>query len=208
VCAYPTADLWCEMYEPMFFFNHKFAFNTKKGSREQPTFAMMTRKKIPFDIFINHFPEIDLPVTLSSGIHLVFSRENKPLPQEFIQVFLEDIDQHKKTEFTEFVPCFRLPHLNDFIALVFWRADLMEYEYILVTFEKNGRLIDKRVIGGTKSNGETMLSRVATIDEDLIIFVAEGIGNLDEQHYEANSSNIFHFEILPSGDILQMINEN
>lgn len=168
----------------------------------------MIQKKIPFEIFVSHFPLVDLPITLNSEVHHIFSRENKPLTQGMIIQYLENLDQHQKTEYTEFVPCFQLPNPDDFIGLVFWRADLMEYEYFLVTFDKRGNLIDKKIIAGTKSNGETMLKRVATIDEDLIIFVAEGISDLDDKHYHADSSNTFHFEILPSGDILQMINED
>jgi len=167
----------------------------------------MTKKVSPFKEFLSYFPPIQLPITLSSDLHLVFSKENKPLPQALTFEFLQQ-GEEGEDEFTEYVPCFSLKVGEQFVPVVFWKAGLMSYEYILATFQRNGSFISSKVIAGTKSDGESMLKRIATIDEEALITVAEGTSPLDESQYEANQSQTFQFEIAETGDILQMIIEN
>ncbi|MDH3652007.1 MAG: hypothetical protein OEQ53_20135 [Saprospiraceae bacterium] len=163
--------------------------------------------KLSFLDFLNFFPKIELPMTLGSDTHHVFDQENKPLPEVAIEKYLTPIVP-RKDEFTEYIACFRLPSTDQYHAIVFWQAALMEYKYVLVTYDLKGTFIDKRIIAGTTSNGKTLLKRVATIDEDGIVFVAEGEGDLGQHQYSAEDGRTFHFEILQTGDILLMINEN
>ena len=83
----------------------------------------------------------------------------------------------------------------------------MNYEYVLVTYDLKGEQIASQVIAGTKSNGESILSRVATFDPDGVVYIAEGIGAADQRHYNAAESKNYELEILPSGDILHMMND-
>jgi hypothetical protein len=87
------------------------------------------------------------------------------------------------------VPCFRLPNLDDIHALVYWRAELLQYDYILASFDKSGTLLDAQSIGGTTIEGQTVRQRVATLEEDGFIFVAEGTA-----HYEAGATTNFAAE--------------
>ncbi len=168
----------------------------------------MTRRKTLFQALLDYFPEVELPITLTSDTHHIFSQENKPLPQSIIEAYLLEAGRDSVGEFEEYVACFRLPAADDYIGVVVWKADLMSYEYLLKTFDKRGSLIASQVIAGTKTNGETILKRVATLDEDGIVLVAEGLAATDEESYDPERSRTFQFEISPTGDILHTLSEN
>ncbi len=149
-----------------------------------------------------------MPVTLSEDTHLVFSRENKPLPQPLIHEFISNNEEADEEQMAEYIACFRLQDQEHFSAIVFWRASLMEYAYILATFDHGGQTIDRKIIAGTKSDGDTLLTRVATIDEDCLVSIAEGIGSADGKDYDPSSSTTYQLEISPTGDILHMLDEH
>lgn len=104
----------------------------------------MKIKKPTFGQFLKKFPEIDLPITLTEESHLEFSRRNSPLPQEMIHEFIHTIEQSDFDEFTEFIPCVKLPKTDGFHAIIYWRAGLMDYEYTLATFTEKGQFIEKK----------------------------------------------------------------
>lgn len=158
------------------------------------------KKKYPRELeaLLACFPPIDPPITLSEEVAYRFSRENKPLPQKLIAELFSA--WHKMDEYTEIVPCFQLPMEEDFLAIVYWKGSLMSYEYILATLASNGVLINKKVIAGTISNGATVKSSVATIDEDGCVFTMVGEYNEGEQYNPQNSSG-YRFEMLPDGTI-------
>jgi hypothetical protein len=168
---------------------------------------MIGNQRTTFLDFLSLFPEIEFPVTLTSDSHHIFSKNNDPLPEYIVQKFLEDISGEESSEYKEYIACFRLPDHFDFYGIVFWKADLMKYEYVLTTFDKKGRLIGKQVIAGTKSNGKTILERIATLQEDGSIVVAEGENEADELYYQAGKSRTYHFELLQTGDILLLSDE-
>ena len=157
---------------------------------------------LKFAHFLDKFPEIELPVTLGEDTHHYFSRNNEPLPDQMIQEFIfpleEDLD-----ELTEFVPCFKILGTKNFHAIVYWRAGLMNYQYVLVTFTEKGLLIDKRVIAGTFSDGQVLTQSVATIDEDWIISIASGQSEGISTDYNAASSTAYQLELLPDGKIVR-----
>ena len=167
----------------------------------------MKHKSIPFAVLLERFPEVELPITLTTDTHHLFSTQNKPLTEAMVERFLrapdDDVD-----EFTEFIACFRLPVAEHYQALVYWKASLMQYEYILTTFDLKGRFITRHTIAGMKSNGESILKRIATIDDEGVILVAEGVAPINDDQYEASKSHTFQLEISPTGDILQSLSEN
>ncbi len=167
----------------------------------------MPTDKNTFRKLLSYFPEIELPVTLTSETHHIFSKENKPLPEVLIRSYLKGSDGDLG-EFEEYIACFQLPRAESFVGLVYWKADLMKYQYVLVTFDQHGQQVASQIIAGTKSNGETILKRVATFDAEGVIYIAEGVGQADERHYQAGNSRNYQLEILPSGDILHMMNDN
>ena len=159
-------------------------------------------QQINFFDFLGLFPEIEFPVILTADSHHFFSQNNDPIPEKVIRKFINELTGEETSPFVEYIACFRLPDHLDFHGIVFWKADLMKYEYFLTTFDKNGRLVGKQIIAGTKSNGNTILERIATIQEDGSIIVAEGEDDANELYYQAAKSRTYHFELLPTGDIL------
>ena len=155
---------------------------------------------------LQFFPLIELPITLTSEVHHLFSKENKLLPSSLIRSFISEAEQ--EDEFTEYVACFSLPATEHYQPIVFWKASLMSYEYILATYQLDGLMISNKVIAGTKSDGNSLLKRIATIDEEGLIIIAEGMGSLDERYYKADQSHTYQLEVTETGDILQTIIEN
>lgn len=148
---------------------------------------------------ITYFPEILLPITLSEDLALVFSAENRALPDTLIS---ETIGLWEKLdEFTELIPCFNLTLETKHHALVYWKGSLMSYEYVLVTFSENLDLISKKVIAGTISNGRTIKKSIANIDKELNINAVVG-ESLADSKYNPTNSKAYNFEILPDGVIV------
>jgi len=148
--------------------------------------------------FIEYFPEINPPITLTEDLAITFSAQNKPFPA---QIIAEIMSQWEKIdEFTELVPCFKLATPGEFFALVYWKGSLMSHEYILITISKDFNLLSKKVIAGTISNGQTVKKSIANIDEQLNINAVVGESKVDEK-YNPQKSKAYNFEILPDGFI-------
>ena len=157
---------------------------------------------ITFTEFLQFFPELDLPVTFSEDTHHDFSRNNDALPQVAIDRFIEPVEG-EMDEFTEIVPCIRIAATYDFEAVVYWKAGLMNYQYKLATFDKNGTPLDSRVLAGTFTDGKIITRSYATIDEDWLINVVSGqTGVHHEEEYNATESRAFSLELLPDGKII------
>ena len=166
---------------------------------------MKKEEKPSFKHFLKKFPKIDLPVTLVEESSLSFSRINEPIPHLMIEEFLRPIEDVEIDDYTEYVPCFSIPKTSLFYAIVYWKASLLNYEYILATFTKKGELIDKRTIAGTNSDGKSLVKSVATIDEDWVIYMVGGVAPIaSTKNYEPTSSQSINLELLPSGQIVPM----
>lgn len=164
-------------------------------------------KKLPeFSDFLKYFEEIQPPVIITEETIDNIKDVTKPLPIEMIDEFITrwegEID-----EFTEIIPCFSLPPEEEFKSLIYWKAGLLRYEYIIVTLDKTDTLISKKTICGTIVEGEIIKKSVAKIDEDLIIHIQAG-ASYDVHNYDPNQSQAFTIEIMPSGDMLFHIDDN
>lgn len=167
---------------------------------------MLSDLDLSFDHFLSFFPEVELPVILSDESPHTFDRHNTPLPAHIIEAFLVQADPGSIDEFTEYVPCFRLPEQSEFHALIYWKAGLLDYQFHLVTYDKkSGKLIDHTILSGVKAVNNKVTRSVATIDEDLIIHVVRGESIEEESPYDASSTVSYHFEILPGGQIISSI---
>ena len=124
-------------------------------------------KKPTFRQFLNKFPEITLPITLTEESHLEFSRQNEPLAKEMIEEFIFSIEQSDFDEFTEFIPCVKIPDTHGFHAIVYWRAGLLDYEYTLATFTEKGQFVDKKFIAGNFDEYPIWIARYSTSDPTL-----------------------------------------
>ena len=162
-------------------------------------------KKAPtvtFADFLNSFPEVDLPIVLTEDAQAVFSKENTPLTKIMVEQFIVPMD-NEIDEFTEYVPCCRIPKTYDFHAIVLWKGGLMNYEYFLITFDKKGNLIEKKMIAGTQVKGDSLLRTVATIEEDWTIASVVGVASAkDALAYDPATTLDSTLELLPDGKII------
>ncbi|MCC6723667.1 MAG: hypothetical protein IT258_04105 [Saprospiraceae bacterium] len=156
-----------------------------------------------FNQFIQVFPVEKLPISINDESASAYSLENEPLSQKAIEEFILPIETDSD-ELTEFVPGFRLTGLKDATALLYWKAGLLSYQYVLVTFENSGKLIDRQVIAGTVSDGKGLVRTVATIDEAMTIYMVSGFAEGSEDEYDASSSTARELELLPDGRMIEL----
>ena len=166
---------------------------------------MKKERNIGFDQFVDFFPEVDLPVTLTEESSLDFSRLNTPFSGEAVAKFIIPIEA-ETDEYTEYLPCFRLKNVGNIHALVYWKAGLLNYEYKMVTFDSDGMLIDGKVIAGTITNQETIVRTVSTIDEDWIIHTVVGQQEVNTNKLSTDSKS-YTLELLATGEIIFSLNE-
>lgn len=159
----------------------------------------MAIKKINFANFLKLFPKVELPITLDEHSHHTFSKENKPLPAALIEKFIIPHDKGQIDEFTEYIPCFRIPEQQDFEAVVYWKAMLMDYNYIMITFDKKGNFIQSYHIGGTRSDGHQIARLLSTIHPSLQIDLAAGSSALNQTEYSPTDTKVFKIQLLPNG---------
>ena len=156
--------------------------------------------KIEFKIFLKKFPSVEMPVTISDEVSSEFSKRNEPLSMPLIEQYILSNEENDPDDFTEYVPCFKIKGTKKMDAVVYWKAGLMTYEYVLMTFSPKGDLIDKRVIAGTKVENDVVVKSVATIDEDFNIFVVGGV-NKDGHEYNPGNSQSVSLQLLQTGKI-------
>jgi hypothetical protein len=160
-------------------------------------------QKIIFPDFIAKFPPVSMPITLGSDDHHVFGTENDPLSDAFIAQFIHPLETvTPDEEFTEYIPCFGIADTEQFIALVWWKAELLNYEYILATFTLKGEIISHQVIAGTKVVDGKVYRAVATINEEYEIAIVEGVSDDGDKLFDPTSSNTRFLEIMINGEIV------
>ncbi len=147
------------------------------------------KTKKGFKTFLTKFPIIkDLPLVLNEDARRRFSLSNKPVSNETVEQFCLDDGETYADEYTEYVACFRLPDTADFYGFVLWRGSLLEYSYLLVTFDKRGGMIEKNVIGGTKVVDGRFHTIEATVKSNTEIVVVE-LESTDGSHAPTQTKN-------------------
>lgn len=157
------------------------------------------------DKILHYFPLIELPVLVSDDYLHDFESGADPFPQSFIEEVLLDWEKDAD-EFTEFIPCFRIPGEEKFDAVVYWKGGLLKYDFIMVTLDKKGNLINKKSIASTIIKDNMIKKSVASIEPDLIINIIAGQSK-DSEDYDGTLSKSFSMEILPSGEIIFAFDE-
>lgn len=164
----------------------------------------MTRAQ-SFKLFLKHFSKEKLPLTLSDDNISYFDRKNRPLSSDVIRQFIlqkaEPMDEEDE-EFTEFIACNIIPDTKNFHAVVYWKGTLLEYDYIMATFDDNGVLINRKVIAGTRSDGQNIKRSVATIDQDWIINIIAGEQVNKNEQYDPRRSKLMTMELMANGEII------
>jgi hypothetical protein len=159
--------------------------------------------KYTFEQYLEKYPPINMPVTLGEDTHHTFGLENMPFAEEMIAQYMQPIEPEDIDEFTEFLPCFRIADIDEFVAVVYWKAALLTYEYVLVTYNLKGEFINRKVIARTHVKGEQIVRSVATIDDEFVIFIGEGITSAIADDFDPTKSKTYNMEILPNGEIIQ-----
>ncbi len=73
--------------------------------------------KVSFEHFLEKFPEIALPVTLTAESHHHFDKYNDPLHLLMIEQFIVPYEEDDPDDMTEYMACFRLSDPGDFHAV-------------------------------------------------------------------------------------------
>ncbi len=159
----------------------------------------MTRSQ-SFSAFLEYFSEEKLPITLTEENVTYFSNRNPPIPQELIRRFIAQ-NTTEDDEYTEYIACCKIPKTDKIHALIYWKVGLLSYEYVLVTYNKNGVIIDRKVVAGTKLDGNRIIHSVATIDENWIVNVVVGQQKESEKLYDPAGSKNVSLELMANGEI-------
>lgn len=156
-----------------------------------------------FADFVGKFPTVPMPIILGEDTHHVFAQENEPLPDSMIAQFIHPTEGAGFVDdpYTEYVPCFAIDDTSNFIALVWWKAELLNYEYVLATFTNKGDLIDRQVIAFTRVQDGRIVRAITTIDEEWVIFIAEG-ESAEGDAFDPSTSRMRDMEIMVNGTIV------
>ncbi len=156
--------------------------------------------------FLSYFEEVTPPLVITEDTISNIKDVTRPLPNEMIIEFIQRWDE-SIDELTEITPCFSLPPTSEYTAIVYWKASLLKYEYIMVTLDSSHTMIAKKTLCGTLIEGDIIKKSVAKIDEDLIIHIQAGAQYADSD-YSPDLSQSYSIEILESGDMLFHIDES
>ncbi len=152
-----------------------------------------------FGQYLDFFPDVEFPVVLSSEYMQIFSKENKPLPEHLTLKFMNQGSEAEGNDL-EYIACFKFPPQKNFHAVIFLKIDIMNYQYILQTFDAKGVEIDRKKIAGMEVVENELKENVALIDEDLIILNMKGSQDINED-FDIKERTSFAYEILEDGKI-------
>ena len=158
------------------------------------------KPKIRFTEFLDRFHEVEWPAVLTEESYVEFSRRSKPLPQLLIEAFIAPFEGIDET--TEFIPCLKWAISKDITAVVYWKAELLNYQYILGVYNNEGFQIDRQVIAGSGYSDEQVLRRVATISSDRIVHILEGAEDLKSGSFDPVDTDRYQLEIADDGEII------
>ncbi len=152
---------------------HKlFHKDGESGETHKHTTSIITPKsELRFEDFLNLFPPIELPFSITSDTERTIAKVHDPLHPAWVTRFL--LDPENLDEYTEFMPCFSIPNTEKFVGLVYWQASLEGSAYFLTTFSKSGNIIDQKIIAGTLYLKNAMVQMVCSIAEDWSILRSE-----------------------------------
>lgn len=154
-----------------------------------------------FKEFLGYFPEVAPPFTITDESISKFKEVNDYIPEDGVQEHIHAWESDEVDEFTEYFPCLRLPTTNKYIALIYWKASILKYEYFLVTLDQKGSLISKKVICGMVVENNIISTSAARIDEDRIIHIMIG-SIIDNESFDGSNTKAYNMEIMDDGNIL------
>lgn len=156
-----------------------------------------------FDDFLACFETVEPPFTITEET-VGLLEKNEPIPEIFVDEFLSQWEL-EHDEFSEYVAILKLPAQKEYEAIIYWKASLLKYEYILVT-SKDGNLVSRKIISAKIIEGDIIKSSAARIDHDLIIYIMAGVA-FDIDHYDPTLSQQFSMEIMENGEIIFTVDD-
>lgn len=158
-----------------------------------------------FTEFIEFFPPLKPPFSLLPDISQIPSF-SLPLPGVLLDAFILPFEGEEVDEFTEYIPYGRIEGTKDFHALIYWKAGVMQYEFILATYSLEGAPLSHAIIGGLRSDDHGLLHSVAVVHEDMSLTIAEGVAT-EEEEIDLDQTNTYQMTIEPTGQITYGVNE-
>lgn len=164
-------------------------------------------KSPSLDDLLGYFPVISPPVSLTQESALHFSRENKPLSAAVTATFLSVLTDHDDE--VEYIPCFQLVVHGSIVAIVYWKAILLQYDYVLVTIDKKrAKVLSQKVIGGTRLLDNRIFRAGSAIREDLEIELVVNEYDTNESELYPLSTQVYHIEIMADGQIISELDDS
>ncbi len=164
-------------------------------------------KAMTHNKFYRFFPSIELPILLSDDLLIDFSRKNKALPPQAIEEFIVPVEKNID-EFTEFIPCFKLPDTELFHAIVYWKGGLLSREFVLVSYDLKDNFICRRSLASMIIEEDIIKKSVAQIEENGIISIVAGQNDQDDAEYDPKNSKVYRLEIQDDGQVIFANKEN
>jgi hypothetical protein len=160
-----------------------------------------------FESFLSYFPEITPPITLTEDSIDHINATNDALPYHLLNSFINNWEGEEDLALTEYIPCLKLPKNGKFNTIIYWKASLLRYDFIMATIDDIGNLIQRKNLCGTLVEDNVIKKSVANIDEDYIIHIVAGAHKTNEMDYDASYSQSFTMEVMANGEIV-FINED
>jgi hypothetical protein len=154
------------------------------------------------DKILHYFPTTALPLMLSDDHISDIENEVDQLPQSFIEENIMVWENETDDDMTEYIAVASLPAIEKKIfPIVYYKAGLLKYEFILATFDAEGKLICRKPIASTIVEGSQVKRSIASIEADYIINIIAGQSE-NGFEYDPTMSKSFSMEVLADGDII------
>ncbi|HKK89068.1 MAG TPA: hypothetical protein VJ917_09475 [Saprospiraceae bacterium] len=156
-----------------------------------------------FNQFVQEVPLAEIPLVLSGEFQKQLTSVADPLPVPVIKDLMpwEEVPD----EMTEILVVARFEQEEKFQAMLYWKAELLTYSFVLVTYNFKGEVIDHQKIAGTTYDKESVVESVAIIEDDWMIFAAEGDNKLTEgKSFEASKTRKSNFMVEKDGRITKI----
>lgn len=163
--------------------------------------------KYTFEDFLDYFPEFDLPLSLLPDLDQIPS-DDAPIAGELIDKYILPFEASEgDDEYVEYIPYGRFTSPNKFQAIIYWKAGVLRYEFILATYTLQGEPLSHAIVGGLRYEEEGALHSVGVIQPDYTIVIAEGLLDPDTKEPDLTQTQTYNMSIGQEGIIEYQTNE-
>ena len=159
-----------------------------------------------FTEFIEFFPLLKTPFSLLPDLQQI-PADPIPIPEVLQDAYILPFEGDEVDQFTEYIPYGKIEGTKAFHGLIYWRASVLKYEFILATYDLEGQPISHAIIGGIRYESEGTIHSVAVINENLQITIAEGLVEENADTIQPGETQSYFMSIQPSGEVIYEMNE-